>query len=302
MVDDGYAEEFGDDLAFASDDSADMEDEVVAPKEVFNEEDLITDTPDDDFVDDIDENTDLGGSFEVGRDEAASFSEDDGDYDVANAATSESHSSLVKPDNVERSLSLLSVPLNKLISRGGSSNDIASFVNEVFASVLEFDKFSEISSTYNRELDIIDSFILVDDQPKILVKITQANRDLGTLNLNLTDEVHSNRVRWLIITNGRRWMVYRDLGGEYPLFVSDFDFFDQAESISYFQYFTREMFISDGTDAVLDRYREHFRELAKEAMMSDEVLHIIRKALADKDMHIGLSVVRTAAKSIIKEN
>ncbi len=190
--------------------------------------------------------------------------------------------------------------LTKLTNRKASSSDISAFVAELFDAGLGFDKFSQLATSYDRDNDLMECLVSIEDKVRMVIKIVGSDKTPDTIEISsLETAITDYKVGWVITTNGNNWDIYRDMGGEYPMKVSSFELADTDSSLNALKFFTAQKFADDKNDLVLDQYRPMFAQIAHGAFNSESGLKLIQKALADEGVSVGMGVVRTIIKGVL---
>ena len=190
--------------------------------------------------------------------------------------------------------------------RDVNESDTVAVLKDVFAEVLGYDKYLEVTSEFAIRSTYCDLAIKVEDKVQFLIEAKAIGIELKDAHIKQACDYGANHgVQWVVLTNGIEWRVYR-IRFEQPInfdLVCAFDFLalnprDEKDQEFLFM-LAKEGLAKNAREDFYEKVQSVNRYVIGNLMVAGPVLSVVRrelKRLAD-GMKIDVAEVEMIVKS-----
>jgi predicted type IV restriction endonuclease len=182
-------------------------------------------------------------------------------------------------------------------SRDVNESDTSMIVTDMLADVFGFDKYNEITREYAIRGTYCDLAAKIDGKLQTLIEVKAIGVDLRENHIKQAVDCAANQgVEWVVLTNGQIWKVFSvsfsqpisaDLVLELDMLGLDHNDEDAQEDLFLL---SKEGIQRSGLDAYNDQLRVRSRFNLAALILSDTVLHTIRRELKRLSPAVRISV------------
>lgn len=181
--------------------------------------------------------------------------------------------------------------------RDVNESDTSMIVTDMLADVFGFDKYTEVTREYAIRGTYCDLATKVEGKLQTLIEVKAIGVDLKDNHTKQAVDYAANQgVEWVMLTNGNTWKVY-SVSFSKPIsadLVLDFDILDLApndtDAIEALFLLSKEGIQKSGLDAYNDQLRVRNKFNLAALVLSDSVLHVIRRELKRIAPDVRISV------------
>lgn len=188
-------------------------------------------------------------------------------------------------------------------ARDVNESDTSMIVTDMLADVFGFDKYSEITREYAIRGTYCDLATKIDSKLQTLIEVKAIGVDLRENHIKQAVDYAANQgVEWVVLTNGQIWKVFsvsfsKPISADLVLELDMLDL-DHNDSDAHEDLFllSKEGVQRSGLDAYNDQLRVRSRFNLAALILSDSVLHTIRRELKrlSPDVRISVDEIRDA--------
>lgn len=206
-------------------------------------------------------------------------------------------------DRLSAGLKRFKPVLESAKSRDVNESDTSMIVTDMLADVFGFDKYNEITREYAIRGTYCDLATKIDGKLQTLVEVKAIGVDLRENHIKQAVDYAANQgVEWVVLTNGQIWKVFSvsfskpisaDLVLEMDMLTLEHNDEDAQEDLFLL---SKEGVQRSGLDAYNDQLRVRSRFNLAALILSDSVLHTIRRELKrlSPDVRISVDEIRDA--------
>jgi predicted type IV restriction endonuclease len=188
-------------------------------------------------------------------------------------------------------------------SRDVNESDTSMIVTDILAEVFGFDKYNEITREYAIRGTYCDLATKIDGKLQTLIEVKAIGVDLRENHIKQAVDYAANQgIEWVVLTNGQIWKVFSvsfskpisaDLVLELDMLALEHNDEDAQEDLFLL---SKEGIQRSGLDAYNDQLRARSRFNLAALILSDSVLHTIRRELKrlSPDVRISVDEIRDA--------
>ena len=197
-------------------------------------------------------------------------------------------------------------------TRDVNESDTSMIVTDMLAEIFGFDKYSEITREYAIRGTYCDLATKIDDKLQTLIEVKAIGVTLKESHVKQAVDYAANEgVEWVVLTNGQFWKVFSvsfskpitaDLVLELDILSLDHSDEDAHEDLFLL---SKEGIQRSGLDAYSDQLRVRSRFNLAALILSDTILHTIRRELKrlSPDVRISVEEIREAlVQEVIKRD
>lgn len=186
-------------------------------------------------------------------------------------------------------------------ARDVNESDTSMIVTDMLADVFGFDKYSEITREYAIRGTYCDLATKIDGKLQTLIEVKAVGVALRDSHMKQAVDYAANQgVEWVVLTNGQYWKVY-SVSFSKPIsadLVLDIDLLAcnhaDEDAIEDLFLLSKEGAQRSGLDAYNDQLRVRSRFNLAAIILSDTVLHSIRRELKRLSPDVRISVEQIA--------
>jgi predicted type IV restriction endonuclease len=188
-------------------------------------------------------------------------------------------------------------------ARDVNESDTSMIVTDMLADVFGFDKYAEVTREYAIRGTYCDLATKVDGKLQTLIEVKAIGIDLRENHIKQAVDYAANQgVEWVILTNGQFWKVF-SVSFSKPIsadLVLDLDLLDLSPSdedtIEDLYLLSKEGIQRSGLDAYNDQLRVRSKFNLAAIILSDPILHTIRRELKRiaPDVRISVDEIKDA--------
>jgi len=189
--------------------------------------------------------------------------------------------------------------------RDVNESDTVAVLNDIFADVLGYDKYLEVTSEFAIRGTYCDLALRVEDKVQFLVEAKAIGIELKETHMKQACDYGANHgVQWVILTNGIEWRVYR-IRFEQPInfdLVCTFDFLalnprgEKDQEILFLV--TKEGIGKNARDDFYEKVQSVNRYVIGTLILAEPVLAVVRREL--RKLADGMKVDVTEVEQIVK--
>jgi hypothetical protein len=206
-------------------------------------------------------------------------------------------------DRISAGLKKFKPVLESAKARDVNESDTSMIVTDMLADVFGFDKYSEITREYAIRGTYCDLATKIDGKLQTLIEVKAIGVALRENHMKQAVDYAANQgIEWVVLTNGQIWRVFSvsfskpisaDLVLELDLLSLPHNDDDAIEDLFLL---SKEGVQRSGLDAYNDQLRVRSRFNLAALIMSDSVLHTIRRELKrlSPDVRISVEEIRDA--------
>jgi len=189
--------------------------------------------------------------------------------------------------------------------RDVNESDTVAVLNDIFADVLGYDKYLEVTSEFAIRGTYCDLALRVEDKVQFLVEAKAIGIELKETHMKQACDYGANHgVQWVILTNGIEWRVYR-IRFEQPInfdLVCTFDFLTlnpRAEKDQEILFLvTKEGIDKNAREDFYEKVQSVNRYVIGTLILAEPVLAVVRREL--RKLADGMKVDVTEVEQIVK--
>ena len=206
-------------------------------------------------------------------------------------------------DRLSSGLKRFKPVLESAKARDVNESDTSMIVTDMLAEVFGFDKYNEITREYAIRGTYCDLATKIDSKLQTLIEVKAIGVDLRDNHMKQAVDYAANQgVEWVVLTNGQIWKVFSvsfskpisaDLVLELDMLSLDHNDEDAQDDLFLL---SKEGIQRSGLDAYNDQLRVRSRFNLAALILSDGVLHTIRRELKrlSPDVRISVEEIRDA--------
>lgn len=206
-------------------------------------------------------------------------------------------------DRLSSGLKRFKPVLESAKSRDVNESDTSMIVTDMLAEVFGFDKYNEITREYAIRGTYCDLATKIEGKLQTLIEVKAIGVDLRENHIKQAVDYAANQgVEWVVLTNGHIWKVFSvsfskpisaDLVLELDMLSLEHNDEDAQEDLFLL---SKEGVQRSGLDAYNDQLRVRSRFNLAALILSDTVLHTIRRELKrlSPDVRISVDEIRDA--------
>jgi hypothetical protein len=204
-------------------------------------------------------------------------------------------------DRISAGLKRFKPVIESAKSRDVNESDTSMIVTDMLADVFGFDKYSEITREYAIRGTYCDLAVKVESKLQTLIEVKAINVALKENHVKQAVDYAANQgVEWVVLTNGQIWKVFSvsfskpisaDLVLELDLLSLDHNDEDAVEDLFLL---SKEGLARSGLDAYNDQLRVRSRYNLAAIILSDPILHALRRELKRLSPDVRISVEEIA--------
>lgn len=206
-------------------------------------------------------------------------------------------------DRLSAGLKRFKPVLQSARDRDVNESDTSMIVTDMLADVFGFDKYNEITREYAIRGTYCDLATKIEGKLQTLIEVKAIGVDLRENHIKQAVDYAANQgVEWVVLTNGQIWKVFSvsfskpisaDLVLELDVLALDHNDEDAHEDLFLL---SKEGVQRSGLDAYNDQLRVRSRFNLAALILSDSVLHTIRRELKrlSPDVRISVDEIRDA--------
>jgi predicted type IV restriction endonuclease len=206
-------------------------------------------------------------------------------------------------DRLSAGLKRFKPVLESAKSRDVNESDTSMIVTDMLADVFGFDKYNEITREYAIRGTYCDLATKIEGKLQTLIEVKAIGVDLRENHIKQAVDYAANQgVEWVVLTNGQIWKVFSvsfskpisaDLVLELDMLSLEHNDEDAQEDLFLL---SKEGVQRSGLDAYNDQLRVRSRFNLAALILSDTVLHTIRRELKrlSPDVRISVDEIRDA--------
>jgi predicted type IV restriction endonuclease len=215
-------------------------------------------------------------------------------------------------DRLSAGLKRFKPVLDSAKSRDVNESDTSMIVTDMLADVFGFDKYNDITREYAIRGTYCDLATKIDGKLQTLIEVKAIGVPLRENHMKQAVDYAANQgVEWVVLTNGHVWKVFSvsfskpisaDLVLELDMLALNHNDEDAHEDLFLL---SKESVQRSGLDAYNDQLRVRSRFNLAAIIMSDPILHTIRRELKrlSPDVRISVDEIREAlAHEVIKRD
>ena len=215
-------------------------------------------------------------------------------------------------DRMEKGLKRFQPVLESARTRDVNESDTSMIVTDMLAEIFGFDKYSDITREYAIRGTYCDLATKIDDKLQTLIEVKAIGVSLKESHVKQAVDYAANEgVEWVVLTNGQIWKVFSvsfskpitaDLVLELDILSLDHNDADAHEDLFLL---SKEGIQRSGLDAYSDQLRVRSRFNLAALILSDPILHTIRRELKrlSPDVRISVDEIREAlVQEVIKRD
>jgi len=204
-------------------------------------------------------------------------------------------------DRISAGLKRFKPVIESAKSRDVNESDTSMIVTDMLAEVFGFDKYSDITREYAIRGTYCDLAVKVESKLQTLIEVKAINVALKENHIKQAVDYAANQgVEWVVLTNGQIWKVFSvsfskpisaDLVLELDLLTLDHNDEDAVEDLFLL---SKEGLQRSGLDAYNDQLRVRSRYNLAAIILSDPILHALRRELKRLSPDVRISVEELA--------
>jgi predicted type IV restriction endonuclease len=206
-------------------------------------------------------------------------------------------------DRISASLKKFKPVLESAKARDVNESDTSMIVTDMLADVFGYDKYNEITREYAIRGTYCDLATKIDGKLQTLIEVKAIGVGLRDNHMKQAVDYAANQgIEWVVLTNGQMWKVFSvsfskpiaaDLVLELDMLALSHSDEDAIEDMFLL---SKEGVQRSGLDAYNDQLRVRSRFNLAALIMSDTVLHTIRRELKrlSPDVRISVDEIRDA--------
>jgi len=206
-------------------------------------------------------------------------------------------------DRISSGLKKFKPVLESAKARDVNESDTSMIVTDMLADVFGYDKYSEITREYAIRGTYCDLATKIDGKLQTLIEVKAIGVGLRDNHMKQAVDYAANQgIEWVVLTNGQIWKVFSvsfskpisaDLVLELDILSLDHNDEDSVEDLFLL---SKEGVQRSGLDTYNDQLRVRSRFNLAALIMSDTVLHTIRRELKrlSPDVRISVDEIRDA--------
>lgn len=215
-------------------------------------------------------------------------------------------------DRLSAGLKRFKPVLDSAKARDVNESDTSMIVTDMLADVFGFDKYNDITREYAIRGTYCDLATKIDGKLQTLIEVKAIGVPLRENHMKQAVDYAANQgVEWVVLTNGQVWKVFSvsfskpisaDLVLELDMLTLNHNDEDAHEDLFLL---SKESVQRSGLDAYNDQLRVRSRFNLSAIIMSDPILHTIRRELKrlSPDVRISVDEIREAlAHEVIKRD
>lgn len=215
-------------------------------------------------------------------------------------------------DRLSAGLKRFKPVLESAKGRDVNESDTSMIVTDMLAEVFGFDKYSEVTREYAIRGTFCDLATKIDGQLQTLIEVKAIGIGLRENHVKQAVDYAANQgVEWVILTNGQHWKVF-SVSFSKPIsadLVLDLDLLSMQpadeDAIEDLYLLSKEGVQRSGLDAYNDQLKVRNKFNLAALIMSDPILHTIRRELkrVSPDVRISVEEIKDAlAHEVIKRD
>ncbi|AHF89493.1 Restriction endonuclease, type I, EcoRI, R subunit/Type III [Opitutaceae bacterium TAV5] len=197
-------------------------------------------------------------------------------------------------------------------NRDVNESDTVVILNDVFAEILGYDKYFEVTSEFAIRGTYCDLAIKLDSKLQILVEVKAVGIDLKDQHVKQAVDYAANQgVEWVILTNGIQWRIYRVIFAK-PIdqeLVCEFNFLELSpkseDQLGLLYLITKEGWLKSVMNDFYQQRQALSRFYIGAVLLTEPVLSAIRRELkrVSPDVRIEVDQIETVLKQeVIKRD
>jgi predicted type IV restriction endonuclease len=215
-------------------------------------------------------------------------------------------------DRLSAGLKRFKPVLESAKARDVNESDTSMIVTDMLAEVFGFDKYNEITREYAIRGTYCDLATKIDGKLQTLIEVKAIGVPLRENHMKQAVDYAANQgVEWVVLTNGQMWKVFSvsfskpisaDLVLELDMLALNHNDEDAQEDLFLL---SKEGVQRSGLDAYNDQLRVRSRFNLAAIIMSDPILHTIRRELKrlSPDVRISVEEIRESlAHEVVKRD
>lgn len=191
--------------------------------------------------------------------------------------------------------------------RDVKESDTVMIITDILNEVLGYDKYSEITTEQaTRTGNFCDIALKINDKIKIIIEVKAIGIELKDAHVKqAADYGASEKVEWVILTNGINWQIYKVPPGK-PFdkeFVYEFKFLDlnhkNEDDITNLFHFSKEGLGKDSLDEIHSQKQVLSRYFVGQMILTDTIIDAIKREL--KRISTGVKIESDGIRKVIED-